>query len=99
MFYASYAKDDGTIEGHLFNNYLEYLDCVGTSSPISLIDFKVKGRTYAEKKNSLRQVAIEYTNAECGGMFTSEYAEVGRWFTHMGMRYGLSDEFVEEGVI
>ena len=99
MFYASYAKEDGTLEGHLFDNYLEFLELVGTASPISLIDFKVKGRTYAEKKNSLRQVAIEYTNAECGGMFMSEYAKVGRWFALMGKRYGLDDEFINEGVI
>lgn len=99
MFYANYVQEDGTMEGHLFDNYLEYLECVGTTAPVSLIDFKVKGKTYAQKKDSIRQIAIEYQNAECGGMFGSEYAKVGKWFRLMGKRYGLGDEFMEEGVI
>lgn len=101
MFYASYADKDGKITGHLFDNYLEYLESVdvGDSLPIAIIDFKTKGNTYAEKKDSVRRVAIEYQHAECGGMFMSEYAKVGAWFRLMGKRYGLSEEFENEGVI
>lgn len=99
MFYASYADKDGKMVGHLFDNYCQYLDEVGSATPIAIVDFKTKGSTYADRKESVRQVAIEYQHAECGGMFMSEYADVTDWFRTVGKRYGLSAEFEEEGVI
>ena len=99
MFYASYAEKDGKITGHLFDDYRQYLDEVGSATPIAIVDFKTKGKTYADKQDSVRQVAIEYQHAERGGMFTSEYAKVGSWFRLMGKRYGLLEEFENEGVI
>ena len=99
MFYASYANEDGHVEGHLFDSYAEYIDAVGAHTPIAIVDFKSTGRNYAERKESVRQVAIEYQHAECGGMFMSEYADATAWFRTMGKRYGLSAEFEREGVI
>ena len=99
MFYASYADKNGKVMGHLFKNYLQYLEEVGDDTPIAIVDFKTSGCTYAEKKESVRQVAQEYMRAECGDMYMSEYAEVGDWFRLMGKRYGLSEEFENEWVI
>ena len=98
MFYANYLQKDGTKVGHLFDSmvgYMNYTDAM----PIDIIDFKVSGSTYEEKKKSARQVAIDFQHAECGGMFMSEYADATEWFKTIGKRYGLSAEFEREGVI
>lgn len=98
MFYASYREKDGKKVGHLFDSmvgYMNYTDAM----PIDIIDFKVSGSTYEEKKQSARQVAIDFQHAERGGMFMSEYADATEWFKTIGKRYGLSAEFEREGVI
>ena len=98
MFYANYVQEDGTKVGHLFDSVVEFVRMVD-ADPIDIVDFKVSGRTYEEKKESARQVAIDFQNAECGGMFMSEYADAAEWFRTIGRRYGLSAEFEREGVI
>ena len=99
MFYASYKTNDGEITGHLFDSYADYLEELGMATPVAIVDFKAKGTTYAQKKDSVRQVAVEFQHSECGGMYMSEYAHVSKWFRIMGKRYGLSEEFENEGVI
>ena len=98
MFYASY-EENGKKVGHLFESYADFLKEVGTASPIDIVDFKTTGRSYSEKKESVRKVAQEFQSVECGGMYMSEYADVSGWFRLMGERYGLSAEFEREGVI
>lgn len=98
MFYANYLEKDGKKVGHLFDSmvgFMEYTD----ADPIDIIDLKVSGSTYEERKESARQVAIDFQHAECGGMFMSEYADATAWFRTIGRRYGLSVEFEKEGVI
>ena len=98
MFYANYLQSDGTKVGHLFDSVVEFVREVD-ADPIDIVDFKVSGRTYEERKESARQLAIEYQWKECGGMFMSEYAEVTDFFRKIGKRFGLSAEFENEGVI
>lgn len=97
MFYANYIKN-GKKVGHLFDSVVEFVREVD-ADPIDIVDFKVSGRTYDEKKESARQLAIEFQYAECGGMYMSEYAEVTHFFRKIGKRFGLSAEFENEGVI
>ncbi len=67
---------------------------------VSVVDFKVTGKTYAEKQNSLRDVAIDFQNAVSDfEMFMSEWAIVSDWFAKMGKRYGLLREFRENAII
>lgn len=98
MFYANYLEKDGTRVGHLFDSMVGFMMLTDTN-PIDIVDFKVSGRTYKERKESARQLAIDYQHMECGGMYMSEYAEVGDYFRKIGKRYGLSEEFENEGVI
>ena len=98
MFYAIYREKDGKKVGHLFDSMVGFMMLTDTN-PIDIVDFKVSGRTYKERKESARQLAIDYQHMECGGMYMSEYAEVGDYFRKIGKRYGLSVEFEEEGVI
>ncbi|MBO7070529.1 MAG: hypothetical protein J6W09_04470 [Bacteroidales bacterium] len=98
MFYANYLEKDGTKVGHLFDSMVGFMTETD-ANPIDIIDFKVSGRTYEEKKDSARQLAIDFQHAECGGMFMSEYAEVTDFFRKIGKRFGLSSEFENEGVI
>ena len=68
---------------------------------VSIVDFKVTGKTYAERQNSLRDVAIDFQSKEVGNfcMYMSEWALVSEWFTKMGKRYGLLREFRENAII
>ncbi len=98
MFYANYLEKDGTKVGHLFDSVVEFVREVD-ADPIDIVDFKVSGRTYEERKESARQLAIDFQHSECGGMFMSEYAEVTDFFRKIGKRFGLYAEFENEGVI
>ena len=98
MFYANYLQKDGTKVGHLFDSMTGFM-METDANPIDIVDFKVSGRTYEERKESARQLAIDFQHAECGGMFMSEYAEVTDFFRKIGKRFGLSAEFENEGVI
>lgn len=98
MFYASYHEKDGKKVGHLFDSMVGFMMLTDTN-PIDIVDFKVSGRNYKERKESARQLAIDYQHMECGGMYMSEYAEVTDFFRTIGRRYGLSAEFENEGVI
>lgn len=98
MFYAIYREKNGNKVGHLFDSMVGFMMLTDTN-PIDIVDFKVSGRTYKERKESARQLAIDYQHMECGGMYMSEYAEVGDYFRKIGKRYGLSVEFEREGVI
>ena len=98
MFYAIYREKNGTKVGHLFDSMVGFM-MLTDANPIDIVDFKVSGRTYEEKKESARQLAIDFQHMECGGMYMSEYAEVTDFFRKIGKRYGLSAEFEREGVI
>ena len=57
-----------------------------------------KKMTYADKKEQLRQEAINYQLSE-EPMYLSEIAERTAYFAKMGKRYGLLKEFRENGII
>jgi hypothetical protein len=61
--------------------------------------FKVSGKTYTERKENLRDLAIEYSN-NVGETCLSygELAEIGCFFEKNGKRYGLLKEFKENGI-
>lgn len=58
------------------------------------------GKTYAERKKSVRDLAIEIQSAfvDCTWSWWIE-AELGEIFTRLGKRYGLIEEFRENGII
>lgn len=71
-----------------------------TFSPITknikTLDFKLSGKTYQEKKNSLRDLAIEWQlNFASLSWSYLELSEIQNYFLENGKRYGLLQEFKE----
>ena len=72
--------------------------CPGTEI-ISFISFHAYGKTYAERKESVRNAALDYQSAWSDYCFSySEIAVIGAWFERMGRRYGLLREFRENAI-
>lgn len=82
---------------YMFDSYEEYFN--ETFSPwveiLFATDFKVKGKTYADRKEFVRQLAIDYSNNQACGLTWSEVAMVSDMFYTLGKRYGLLKEFRE----
>lgn len=66
---------------------------------IELLEFKIKGKNYKERKGYLENIAIDYSNNFASLSWSyGELAEIGNWFYENGKRYGLLREFRENGV-
>jgi len=68
---------------------------------VKTIVFSVVGKTFKEKKEYLRNLAIEFQRefSECGYMFESDLAVIQWWFSMEAKTYGLANEFRENGII
>ena len=56
-------------------------------------------RTYQERKERARQLAIDWQLNEAEKpMYISEYAEIGEYFYNLGRRFGLLREFRENAI-
>lgn len=65
------------------------------------IPLEITGKTYQEKKNNLRELAIDYqrTYYEFCNYSYGELIEISNFFETTGKRYGLITEFKNEGII
>lgn len=83
-----------TLHSKLFNPYSELLGC---------IEFKTHGKTYSECKESVRDIATTFLGLDSdysgAGLSWSEYAEISTYFSALAKRYGLVQEFTENGLI
>ena len=67
---------------------------------LSVIPFEVNGRTYAERKDDLREKAIDWSYAGSVASWSyGELAEILEFFEKNGKRYGLLAEFRENAII
>lgn len=93
-----FAVIDGT--SNVFTSRDEYH--AATFSPDCVIEcvrtLQVKGRTYAERRDNLRDLAIDIRNADNGGMSYGEWAILGDFFDKNARRYGLLNEFRENAI-
>ena len=64
-----------------------------------IIEFTIHGKTYAEKKNNLRNMAIDYSNNRADGLYMSDIIAIENFFAENGKRYGLLNEFRENAII
>ena len=65
----------------------------------TLILDRVNGKTYAEKKECVRDKAITWSHLH--GLIVMDWfdcATIGEWFYRYGKRYGLLNEFRENGI-
>jgi len=101
MFIAILKKDYDSY-GCIYNSYEQFAK--DTFSPdidiLSIIPLKVSGKTYQERKEDLRNKAVEWSNV--GGLYCdcswNEAAIISNFFETSGRRYGLLKEFQENGI-
>ena len=63
-----------------------------------IIVLKITGKTYKERKASLQELAIEYSNNCYPDLSYGELATVNYFFETQGKRYGLLIEFRENAI-
>lgn len=94
-------KYNKNYESNLYYSWSDFF--TDTFSPATEIYkeilFKVSGKTYTEKQESLRQLAIDYQLSNAYGLSCGEYAEITNFFEKNAKRYGLIKEFKENGII
>ena len=91
-------------EENFYRSWDEYLR--DTFSPdveaLVLLPFEIHGKTYAERKESLRNLAIDFQHADDGDadlwLSYRELDDIGYYFNRMGRRYGLLREFRENAI-
>ena len=100
MIFAS-LEQDGKTTAYVFDTMTCLLSA--TFSPDvtirDMIPLKIGGRTYKERQNRLRELAIDIQLADDGGLSWSEAAALGAFFEEQGKRYGLLSEFRENAII
>jgi len=91
-----------TIDGNTsaFFNYEEFNKA--TFNPLLSIEYVILGRlhgkTYAEKKEEVRQKAKDLQYYDEGGLSYGELSFIYDYFETYGKRYGLLREFKENGI-
>lgn len=100
MFYAKYRDINGEEVAKLYDRGEDYARDTFSPlvEPLTVIDFSVKGNNYRERQSSVQTIAIDFQTADIGGLFMSDYARIGEWFTTHGKRYGLLKEFRENAI-
>ena len=102
MFYACF-RDGYNKEtySNLYHNWKDFYN--DTFSPDTeiyvIIPFVVSGKTYGEKKEAARQLAIDFQARHEIGLSYAEYMLIGNYFKKIGKQYGLTAEFKENGII
>lgn len=64
-----------------------------------IIELKVSGKNYKERKNDLQEKAIDYSNIRgCLDITFSDLLDIDDFFRRNGKRYGLLSEFKENAI-
>ena len=100
MFYANFIDGEGRKQANLYYGYSKWFEDSFSPDTIvnAIIDFKIQGRTYAEKKEYCRNLAIEFQYADDGGLSQGELCNILNFFEVNGKRYGLIQEFRENAI-
>ena len=97
MFIAVWKDENKNLQGGVYYSHeLFYHDTFNpTIEIITIINFKIKGGTYAERKAYARELAIEWSNCEKPDFSWGEWCAIDYQFEKIGKRYGLLTEFRE----
>lgn len=97
-----YASDHDAI-CNLYDDNEISIFCNETFSPdieYIILPLHINGKTYAERKNAARDLAIEYQAiTDCGGLSYGELSAISAYFENIAARYGLLQEYRENGII
>ena len=101
MFYAAFVDPYGKLHSNLYFDLELYR--ADTFSPdtefLSAIDFKISGKSYVDRKEAARNIANNFQDAEKPGLSYRELAMIGDYFAQIARRFGLVQEFRENGII
>lgn len=100
MFYAKYMDQNGQEQNWIYYSWSEYHKDTFSPEcrPLNIVEFTAHGKTYAERKDSVREIAMDFQNAE-PELSYGEWSTVSEWFERMGKRYGLMREFRENCIV
>lgn len=104
MFYIRYKNDEKIIEmiGDTDDKRGYVHDYENDKNCLTFLPFWINGKNYEEKKNSLRNIAIDFQNAISESsneqLSINEWCIVTNWFRKNGKRYGLLKEFRENAI-
>ena len=65
----------------------------------TVIPLRISGRTYSERKESLRNLVMEISLADNGGLSYMEESTIEDFVRTNAYRYGLVEEFEENAII
>ena len=96
-------REHNDIIGGIYTNisYKKAASEVGENDILYYIPLVITGNTYQDRKNNVRNKAIEYQNTYydfCDYSY-GELSLINEFFEKAGRRYGLFTEFITEGVI
>lgn len=96
MIFAN-LEENGEQTAYLFDGWDEFDTATFSPdiTPKDIIPLVIHGRTYRERQNSLRELAIDIQRADDGGLPWSKYSKLDWFFRENGRRYGLMTEFRE----
>lgn len=97
MVLAIYRDVDGEPKGGLYDTFTGYYRDTFSHECEDLFiwDFKSHGKSYADRKESIRSKAIDWSNVEQPGLYMGEIAYIEGEFRRLGKQYGLLREFHE----
>ena len=93
-------EENNTLTAYTFEKFEQFNSFVfnPNRTPVFITSFKIKGKTYEERKNYAENLAIEYSNTIAAGLSYSEYSQIENRFYKIGKRYGLLNEFKENAI-
>ena len=95
-------QDNKEIDGGIYQNisYKTAAAEIGENNILFYIPLTVSGKTYLDRKNDLRDKAIEWSNTqgEYGAWSYGELSDIQSFFEINGRRYGLLNEFRENAI-
>lgn len=92
---------DGEIDnGFCFESWEDFYKVTFSPEIVArdIMVLKVTGKTYQERKASLQELAIEYSNTCYPDLSWGELATVNSFFETYGRRYGLLRKFKENAI-
>lgn len=99
MFFAKFTVN-GQTTAELYDSWDKFIrDTFNpTTEVITLIEFKIHGKNYQTRQESLRTLAINWSNSDIEGISYGEIADIENWFRLKGKRFGLLEEFRENAI-
>lgn len=100
MFYV--VVKDGEVKSKLYHDWNEcYRDTFSPSEVLGFVSYIVRGKTYDQKKECVRDIAkdTQILISHAQDISREDLYEIKAWFEKMGRRFGLLKDFRENGII